>query len=420
MAAVDATILVRATLRGAPRPEEALATRLAVANALASADLRPAGLPPAAVLIIDHLAAPAGRPLALRGGGRVDPGWERVQRAAVADLHRRAARPLDGPVAPGCPAVLFADQAELLACLALDVSLGRAGERWWWRSYRQRWGGLARDALPAVLLEWPRSLPAALRLLHPRGQAEPLVQALSPAETRQLLAALCHAFQLAPPHLPAHAAGPAAQPLTPAGPAGEERPTAGRDAPWRAWLAAGEPAAALESECLLGVALALAHAPSVARTEGFRRAVEAWWQREQDDALAGRRGIGQRALQGGRRPPARATRRPAPRPSRIRRGRRPVKWTPRRPEATALPRRRPRRPGRRIPPARASPSRANRLNRRPRRTWRPGRSPRKLRRFSRSRSPRIGRCRASRPARRWRARRTLLAAFSPSWAACCS
>jgi hypothetical protein len=286
MAAVDATILVRATLRGAPRPEEALATRLAVANALASADLRPAGLPPAAVLIIDHLAAPAGRPLALRGGGRVDPGWERVQRAAVADLHRRAARPLDGPVAPGCPAVLFADQAELLACLALDVSLGRAGERWWWRSYRQRWGGLARDALPAVLLEWPRSLPAALRLLHPRGQAEPLVQALSPAETRQLLAALCHAFQLAPPHLPAHAAGPAAQPLTPAGPAGEERPTAGRDAPWRAWLAAGDPVAALESECLLGVALALAHAPSVARTEGFRSAVEAWWQREQ--ATAGR------------------------------------------------------------------------------------------------------------------------------------
>lgn len=280
MAAVDATTLVRATLRGVPRPEDGLATRLAVANALASADLRPAGLPPAAILIIDHLATPAGRPLAVHAGGRVDPGWERAQRSAIADLHRRAARPLDGPVARGCPAVLFADQAELLACLALDVSLGRAAERWWWHSYRRRWGGLARDALPAVLLEWLPSLPAALRLLHQRGAARPLVQTLSPAEARQLLAALCHAFQLSPPHLPAHDAGPAAQTLTVAGPA-EERAAAGRDAPWRAWLDAGSAAELPESECLLGTALALAHAPSVARTDGFRGAVEAWWRREQ-------------------------------------------------------------------------------------------------------------------------------------------
>ncbi|MBE2232000.1 MAG: hypothetical protein IAE85_00745, partial [Anaerolinea sp.] len=103
MDALSAVTIGRARVSGVRRPEQALATRLAVAGSLASADLRPPGLPPAAVLIIDQLAP--GRPL--RPAARVDPGWERAARAAVATLYSRAARPVDGAPPAGCPAVLF-------------------------------------------------------------------------------------------------------------------------------------------------------------------------------------------------------------------------------------------------------------------------------------------------------------------------
>lgn len=255
------------------------AYRLALESTLGQVEFQPSTMPPAAILIVRRLADPLPKRLRPVFAARPDQQWQKAAGQAMDRLYRQAVRPVDGPTPASAEAVLFADQAELLACLALDVSLGRAAQRWWWRSYRRRWGGLARDALPALLLEWPQALPAALRLLHQRGQAAPLLQALAPAETRQLLAAICTAFQAPLPSLPARDVGPTAA-LSLAGPSGEPLP-AGRDAPWRAWLAAGDADAAPEGECLLGVALTLAHAPSVAQTEGFRSAVEAWWRRGQ-------------------------------------------------------------------------------------------------------------------------------------------
>ena len=276
----DATTI--GLLRVAVRAESGrtLARKLAVEAMLASADLRPSGLSPAAVLIVDRLAAPAGRPLALRSGAHIDPAWERAARATMASLYRRAARPWDSPAPPNCPAVLFRDEAELLACLALDISLARADARWWWRSYGRRWGSLARGVLPDVLQAWPRALPAAFRLLHERGLVEPVLRALSPSQSRQTLGALSSAFGVAPPKLAAQrpvqpGAASTVDDARPAGPFSYE-------VPWRAWLPASAAVQALapESVCLLGVALTMAHAPAVAQTVGFRQAVERWWQQQ--------------------------------------------------------------------------------------------------------------------------------------------
>lgn len=281
MAGAAATTLGRARITGLRRSDDRLAVRLALASSLASADLQPTGLPPAAVLIVSQLAAPGDRALPIRPGARVDPGWERAARAALTDLYRRALRPMDQAVPPGCQAVLFRDETELLACLAQDISLGRAGERWWWQTYRRRRDGLGRDTLPSVLLEEARWVPAALRLLHRRGQAEPVLQALTPAASRQVLRAICQAFDVALPSLTASWPSQAgAQPAS----GGESNAAAGapvaNQAPWRAWLAEDGAALPPESVCLLGVALTLAHAPSVAQSSRFVAAVERWWQQE--------------------------------------------------------------------------------------------------------------------------------------------
>ncbi|MCB0238603.1 MAG: hypothetical protein KDH08_08140, partial [Anaerolineae bacterium] len=171
--------------------DRALATRLAVAGMLAGADLRPAGLPPAAVLIVNRLALPLDRRLPVRPGGRLDPVWERAARAAVDDLYRSAARPLDDAVPPGCPAVLFRDEAELLACLALDISRGRAAERWWWQAYAGRWGSLTPAKIAPLLADSPRSAPAALQLLADRGVVTDVLRRISSPEARTLLRVIC-------------------------------------------------------------------------------------------------------------------------------------------------------------------------------------------------------------------------------------
>ncbi len=48
-------------------------------------------------------------------------------------LARHAARPVYGPVPPGAAAVLFADHAELLSCLARDYERHLLMQGWWWR-----------------------------------------------------------------------------------------------------------------------------------------------------------------------------------------------------------------------------------------------------------------------------------------------
>ncbi len=53
--------------------------------------------------------------------------------SALNELARDAARPARGAVPAQAAAVVFADRAELLACLACDWCAGRAAERWWWR-----------------------------------------------------------------------------------------------------------------------------------------------------------------------------------------------------------------------------------------------------------------------------------------------
>src|SRR5262245_37615296 len=95
-----------------------LTTRLRTGRLLAAADLRPAGLAPSAILCVRHFPDPLPGALGLhRGSARPAASWARAATAALDDLVAGAARPALGPVPANARAVLFADRAELLACL---------------------------------------------------------------------------------------------------------------------------------------------------------------------------------------------------------------------------------------------------------------------------------------------------------------
>ena len=282
MTASGATTIARARISGVRSADRALATRLAVAGMLAGADLRPPGLPPSAVLIVNRLALPIDRRLPVRPGGRLDPVWERAARDAMGDLYRHAVRPLDDTPPTGCPAVLFRDEAELLACLALDISRGRAAERWWWRAYAIRWGNLTPEILAPLLAESPRSVPAALRILVERDAAAAVLQHLSPAEATTLLRVICDVFDAPQPELTL-SRFTSSEPSPVLSGAASRTADPGSDAPpWLPYAPSGVRFTGLspESACLLGVALTLAHSPSVAQSSAFTQAVERWWQVE--------------------------------------------------------------------------------------------------------------------------------------------
>ena len=133
------------------------------------AEVLPAALAPQALLMLRrlHLSLPAG---ALRQwpDAALRQQLRETGRRQLSEAAAQARRPaLDG-VGDDAPAVLFADEAELLACLARDALRdgGVRLARWWWRDLLQGAWPNWRSAFD----QRPQAVPAARRLLM-RGDA---------------------------------------------------------------------------------------------------------------------------------------------------------------------------------------------------------------------------------------------------------
>lgn len=246
----------------------------AVKGRLEEVDLSPPGLPPQAVLVIKSLADPLpGQFDSTRPGGT----WERAVKARLDLVYRRAARPALGRVPEDAEAVLFADPAEMLTCLALDVRLGLAHQRWWWKTLLRRPGGLALagsswhgqedGTAPApaafsadlvLLLESQAfEVPAVLARLAQNGLAESVLGGLSHAQAWRILQAVLRAYRL--PELPPPPPGtPAALPpfTNPSAlPPGMDR----------------------TRTVLLGLTLALHARPGLVSSPTFQQRLLRWW-----------------------------------------------------------------------------------------------------------------------------------------------
>jgi hypothetical protein len=239
---------------------------------LAGASLRPS-LPPAAVLVVRRLHDPApGTVRADAGQAMLPPAWEQAVSTTLDRVALRAARPAREPVPTEADAVLFADRAELLACLARDWRGGTVGVRWWWR-------GLVAGVDPAAAvtrawLDAPRHVPAALELLAGWGEATRFAGALDPELAGRLAGAVAVAFGLEEP-----AAGAERALLGPA----EDRSRGGRAPPppaaepWQTVVPeAGATALTLQQRRLLGLGLAIRRDLPALRASRIARAGGDW------------------------------------------------------------------------------------------------------------------------------------------------
>ncbi len=137
---------------------------------------------PAEILIIRHLADPAPGALGRMGGVRA---WENALTSDLAGMRARAVKPARGDLDSGAAAVLFADEAEMLACLAQRLASGHHGV-WWARSLSRRLRPQHGPA--AVFSSFPHLIPAIVEALSKHGTIASVLRSLTDENILQVLA----------------------------------------------------------------------------------------------------------------------------------------------------------------------------------------------------------------------------------------
>ncbi len=182
-------------LRAISSDRDPFAYQLRLSSMLSSADLHPPGVSASAIICIRTLHAPPLPTQALRyGGGRPPLWWEERVRSLIKHALQQASHPLHDTVPPNCEAVIFADRAELLACLASDWCAGDNSNRWWWQSLF-RAGAIEQYLIPAWL-ETPEYIPSALLHLASAHKATAFVRRLPAQDVHILLHSIIRSFAL--------------------------------------------------------------------------------------------------------------------------------------------------------------------------------------------------------------------------------
>ena len=289
--ATDATI---ARLKVRADRADPVTARLGVERILGAIELRPGSLPPSAILCVRELRDPRPGTISLESRElRPPPVWEQALQREVDRLARAATRPAHGAAPAAAEAVVFADEAELLACLGSDLVAGVVASRWWWRLLVE---GVEQPRRATVMawLRAPEHAPAALHALAERGQAAAFVCILDDREARSLADAIAKRFALpmmvpiveaVHPSSPATALGAQVRALVaPWATVAPETKQSGlsteRSAPVAPWATvapeAEQAGLSTEQRALVGVALTIARAPSLARSTDFVTALAAW------------------------------------------------------------------------------------------------------------------------------------------------
>ncbi len=296
------------------RPRDALAAQRDLERLLIACESPTNLVPPGAILCIREVRDPLPHTLGLgRGALRPPARWREALDRQWTEFLSAAARPAFGPVA-AAPSVLFANEAELLACLAVAAVNGRLADDWWWR------GLLRSDEWSNWLLRWLRrsqAVPGAVVQLASRGELSTVAGRVSAEAAGTLLETLIQTFGLT--HLlpvPSVLRSPDRSARTPPVPVHGPRETPGSDTlrppvleslpRWTASLPdLRASVGSVENRAWLAVAMLLEQAPRAVREPSFSEAFIGWLTspvlRDEKESLA---------------PPERSVgRAPAPKPS---------------------------------------------------------------------------------------------------------
>ena len=332
-------------VRATSSERDTLAFQLHLSRMLSSASWHPPGLPASAILCIRKFRDPLpGMLQGHRNDVRPPYAWEQAIAASLRQMAEHAARPIHGPVPISAEAALFADNAELLACLAWDWYKGTS--HWWWQNLLH--GQDIQHTFLPTWLDTPEYIPAALHHLAVARKAPTFVRALSVNDVRSLFLRIVQSFALREiaQILDAGATellwGEQQQQNTPylAPPSGDvvsterrhmaevvteeqsetsqatnstsshykavaisqstdekkhtsrrvqqqqlvsyETPVFLNTAPWHTWVPESmDSDLSTAQQSLLGIGLLLLRAPAIVRTTSFAQAVSHWWKAEQ-------------------------------------------------------------------------------------------------------------------------------------------
>ena len=155
---------------------------------LAARDVRRHGLPASAIVLVRTMRASWAEV-----AGPIHP----LRDDALGEVLRRALRPALERGAIGlAPAVWFADESELLACMARDVIAGPLSARWWWPALLH--GDSDRAAVMRYWIASARSVPRAVERLQSMDLGEAWFVSWNTPARHGLLAALVGQYPVSP------------------------------------------------------------------------------------------------------------------------------------------------------------------------------------------------------------------------------
>ena len=274
--------------RGTAAEVNVPALRLRVERLLRNVDLQPSGLPPGSLLVVRKVQCLQGS-APLSTSAVLEAQWAAQLQTQIATLYRTAARPALNPVASGVTSVLFADAAEMLACLTRDLLEGRVWQRWYWQQMLRHVPPTPAAALTTIWSEQAAFVPAMLGYLRIE-EAQAAIALLAPTDVSKLISTLNSSFDLPSPSHTSLAATAAQQSnpssdalsFEPGLPAVEQTPEEISPTlpPWQRWLSSS-PATTLtgltpQAEYLLGLIVTLHYAPAFARSASFATQAVSW------------------------------------------------------------------------------------------------------------------------------------------------
>lgn len=147
-----------------------------------------------AILCIRRLRDPMPGKLRLNSNSfGSSPDWQQAMQSKLETLANHAFRPALEGIPSDVEAVIFADRAELLACLSRDWLASRLNA-WWWRSLATELR-LSRP-VPQIWLDSPELIPVALEHLALMGHVTEFAKHLTEVQTRALILAFTSQYGL--------------------------------------------------------------------------------------------------------------------------------------------------------------------------------------------------------------------------------
>ena len=269
----DSTVIHRFRIRA--DHTDTLSTQQRIGLLLRTATLQPSRLPPSAIMFVRKLrdATPFSRISDSNRSEVVE--WERSINAQLDRMAAEAVRAADHAVPASAEAVVFAERAEMLACLALDWLKGSLRANWWWSTLFTSGG--ADSLLAREWLASPEFIPLAMEHLASRSQAVAFVAKLSDDLAVTLLDRVNHVFSIPLPN--ADTSQQLAE--TSSSLIVEEAPTAKPSppiAPWFPFVPEADSAGLTPRKSVfLSQTLMLRRAPSQARSIEFQTAIAVWF-----------------------------------------------------------------------------------------------------------------------------------------------